>query len=234
MKDLKKIILLSIIPVLLTIFFLVQFTVPSVKEYFRLKEKINNEKIAINELEKNINILKRNQALLSELNKLNAELTGFDIEFPSNFKDEILLIDLEIFADETVNKIMRVETMPARKVNIIDPEQQEKQDVRRRRTSRNKEEKPQPVTIMEKPIEINSVAYYNEIIDFISFLENYQRKVNIQGIYTDVFNPDKENPNPRIELKIKGSVYKSTVNKIPEPVESPAPSDNTTTVNDQS
>jgi hypothetical protein len=64
-------------------------------------------------------------------------------------------------------------------------------------------------------MEITTVAYYNQIIDFIKYLENYQRKINIDSISTKVFEQDKLRPNPRVELKINGSIYKSTVNDLP-------------------
>ncbi len=213
MNNLKKIILLSLIPTFLTVFFVAKFTIPSVKQYFKLKEQIDSEKIVIKEIKSNIKVLKANKMLLDKLNRLKAELTGFDVEFPSELKDEILLIDLEMFANKTINKIFKVRSMPEVEVKITDPSKQKTENKNRSRRTVNKPEEVKPVTIMQKPLEINTVAYYNEIIDFVTFLEDYQRKVNIEGIYTNVFNEDKDMPNPRVELNIKGNIYKSTVNK---------------------
>ncbi len=84
---------------------------------------------------------------------------------------------------------------------------------RKKEGKKKNQEETQPVTIMEKPFEITTVAYYNEVIEFVSFLEDYQRKVNIDSVFTEVFNDDKNKPNPRVELKIKGSVYKSKLNQ---------------------
>lgn len=211
MTDLKKLILMSLIPAILTIFFVVKFTVPAVKEYLSLKKQIKTEKSAIKNVKSNIQALKTNKILQEKLNKFNDKLTGFDVEFPEEFKDEILLIDLEIFADETLNKILKVRSLPEKQIKIIDPLKVEPKNKRPCRKIAEQEE-IKPVTIMEKPLEINTVAYYSEIIDFVTFLENYQRKINIEGIYTSVFGEDKNSSNPRIEVKIKGSIYKSTVN----------------------
>ncbi len=213
MKSPKKIIFLSLIPTFLTIFFIVQFTIPSIKEYLKLKKQIKQEKQLIKETKSNIKVLKANQTLLHKLNRLNSELTGFDEEFPKKYRDEILLIDFEIFADKAVNRIFKVRSLPEVHVKIIDPSKPQVETKKRSRRITKEPEQVKPVTIMEKPLEISTVAYYNEIIDFINFLEDYQRKVNIEGIYTNAFNQDKSNPNPRVELNIKGSVYKSRINK---------------------
>lgn len=214
MDSLKKLILMSLIPALLTIFFVVKFTIPSVKTYFELKKDIKKETIAINDLKTNIESLKANQALISKLEGLNSELIGFDVEFPKEFGDEILLIDLELFADEAVNRILKVRSMPEADVEIIDPSKVGEKK-KKRASRRGKEEKKDkgPVSIMEKPLELATVAHYKEIIEFVNFLENYQRKINIQGIYTDVFNDDRKVSDPRVHLKIKGSIYKSEIRK---------------------
>jgi len=217
MNNLRKIILMSLIPVLLTIFFIVQFTVPSVKEYFNLKKEIKSEKTEIKDIKSNLERLNANKKLVSKLNGLNIELADFDTEFPSTFKDAILLIDLEMFADKTINHIVRVISKPEKTIDIIDPSSPKKKNRRRRRRNNNKEKAVPPVTVIEKPFELSTVAYYNQIIDFVTFLEDYQRKIDIQSIYTQVFSEDKDNPNPKVELKIKGNIYKSIINnKISE------------------
>ena len=216
MNNLKKIIFMSLIPTVLTIFFVVQFTIPAVKKYLNIKEELKQEKLTFENTKINIKKLKANKQLLNELNKLNTELIGFNVEFPSRFKDEILLIDLEIFANESVNRIVELKSLREKEVEIITPEKEAEKNAEKNKRRRRvkKEEIKLPVQIIEKSFEINTVAYYNEIINFVKFLESYQRKINISSISAKVFNDDKENINPRIELKIQGSVYKSIINDI--------------------
>ncbi len=219
MNSLKKLILMSLIPAILTIFFVIKFTIPSVKTYFELKKDIKKEILIINDLKTNIESLKANKTLLDKLKEINSELVGFDVEFPKEFGDEILLIDLELFADEAVNKILTVKSLPEAEVEIIDPSRiGEKKKKRTSRRAKNEQKEKGPVTIIEKPMELSTVAHYKEIIEFVSFLENYQRKVNIQGVYTDVFNDDRSTSDPRVHLKIKGSIYKSEVKKPQTPL----------------
>ncbi|HSA05583.1 MAG TPA: hypothetical protein P5556_00230 [Candidatus Gastranaerophilales bacterium] len=213
MNSLKKIIFLGLIPVFLTAFFIVQFTIPGVKEYFKLEKQIKSENMAIEELQNNVEGLRKNKKLLNALNKLNTELADYEIEFPSEFKDEILLVDLELFANESVNKITKVTSQSEKEIDINNPlKQSVKKKTRNSKKQKNEEEKPL-ISIMEKTFEINTIAYYSEVIDFISFLENYQRKIYIEGIHTEVFSDDKSRLNPRVELIIKGSIYKSAVNE---------------------
>ena len=172
MNNLRKIILMSLIPALLTIFFIVQFTMPSVKEYFNLKKEIKSEKAAIKDIKINLEKLNMNKKLVNKLNELNIELAGFDTEFPSTFKDEILLIDLEMFADKTINHIVKVASKPIKNVEIIDSSKPKIKNTGYRKTEK---QEILPVTVIEKPFELSTVAYYNQIIDFVTFLEDYQR-----------------------------------------------------------
>jgi len=212
MNNLKKIIFLSLIPAFLTIFFIVKFAMPATQEYFDLKKQIKLEKAGIKVTKSSIESLQANKTLANNLKKLDTQLLNFDVEFPAEFRDEILLIDIEMFADQAINRIVKLESMNAKRFKITTPEDEKKKKKRKRRKSKINEE-THPVTIMEKPFEISTVAYYNEVIDFVSFLEDYQRKVNISSVFTEVFNDDRNKPNPRVELRIKGSVYKSKLNE---------------------
>ncbi len=209
MNNLKKLIILSIIPVILTIFFVIKFSIPSVQEHLTLKKSIKAEKTALKNTKNNIKTLKENKKLSAKLNKLNSKLAAFEVEFPDQFKDEILLIDLEKFANKTTNRIIKLESQRGKELKIIDPEEEKLGKKKRRR---KEPASVPPVKIIEKPFEISTIAYYNEIIDFITFLENYQRKINIEGIYTKVFDDDKDSSNPKVELTIKGYTYKSVIN----------------------
>ncbi len=213
MNDSKKIIIMCLIPTVLTILFIVLFTVPAVKEYFKLSKQIEQKKLAIKNTKVIVEMLKANKGIANELEKINTQLIGFDVEFPTEFRDEILLIDLEIFANEAINRIVGLQTFAEREVEIIDPNEDPKE---RKRKKLKKEQELPPVQIIQKPFDINTVAYYSELIDFVDFLETYQRKVNIEGITAKIFNDDNQNPNPRIDLTIKASTYKSIINNARE------------------
>lgn len=210
MDNTKKIILMCTIPVVLTILFIVLFTVPAVSQYFDLTAKIKKHEKIIKSTKSSISLLKSNKKLADDLEKLNTELIGFDIEFPQAYQDEVLLIDLEVFANQSMNRIVELKSMSEKKIEIKNPEEENKKKKRRRK----REKVVPPLEIMEKPFNINTVAYYNEIIDFVKFLESYQRKVNIRGITAQIFSEDKENINPRVEMKIAASSYKSIINDV--------------------
>lgn len=214
MDNTKKTILMCLIPVALTIFFIVQFTVPAISKYFNLNKQIEQEKVAIKNIKSKLNLLRANKSMAQELERLNTELIGFDVEFPSDFRDEILLIDFEIFANEAVNRIVGIKTSVEQEVEIIDPNAVP--DNKKMASRRKKEEPVKPVRIIEKTFDVNTVAYYNELIDFVKFLENYQRKINIKSITAEIFDDDSENPNPRIDLQIQASAYKSVINNKEE------------------
>ncbi|OGI02168.1 MAG: hypothetical protein A2Y25_04830 [Candidatus Melainabacteria bacterium GWF2_37_15] len=215
MKDLKKIIFMCSVPVLLTIIFIVWFTVPAISECFGLNKQITKEKLSIKTLQGNVEKLRVNKRLANELDKLNAELAGFDIEFPQEFRDEIFLIDLEIFANEATNRIVELQSSSEKNIEITAPNAKPTTKKTRKRTD-SKDEELLPVQIIEKPFDINTVAYYNEIISFVKFLESYQRKININGISAKIHKDDSESLNPKIEMRIAASVYKSVITEIKE------------------
>jgi len=213
MNNTKKIVILCLVPAILTIFFIVGFTVPAVNQYFKLSKQIEQKKLAIKNTKATVEMLKANKNLAKELERINTQLIGFDVEFPTEFRDEILLIDLEIFASEAVNRIVGLQSFSEREMEIIDPK--ETPEERKKKKLKKDPEMP-PVQIIEKPFDINTVAYYSELIDFVDFLETYQRKVNIDSISAKIFNDDNQNPNPRIALTIKASTYKSIANNARE------------------
>ncbi len=216
MKNLKKILILSIILAILTAFFVTRFTVPSVHKFMDLKKELAQEKIDINSLKANIENLKQNKLLENNLKKINRDLENYDIEFPPEFEGEVLLIDLETFSNESLNKMLSLQLLAERETNYATPDEEKAKTKSSESNKAKQAEKPvSPVVIMEKPLEITTVAYYSQIIDFIKHIESYQRKVNIDSISTKVFEQDKMRPNPRVELKINGSIYKSTINDLP-------------------
>jgi len=215
MKDLRKIVLMCLIPVLLTIIFIACFTVPAITQYMGLTKKINQEKSSIKETQSRVEELRANKKLANELAKLNTALAGFDVEFPEEFRDEIFLIDLEIFANEAVNRIVQLQSSSEKNIEITDPNAPETAKKSKKR-AQVKDEELLPVQIIEKSFDINTVAYYSEIINFVRFLESYQRKINISGISAKIFKDDTESLNPKIEIKIAASVYKSVINEIKE------------------
>jgi hypothetical protein len=222
MKNLKKILILSIILAILTVFFVMRFTVPSVQKFMSLKKELAQEKSDISTVKASIEDLKQNKLLENSLKKMDIELKDFDSEYPSEFSGEILLIDLETFAQESLNRMLSLQLLTEKETNFATPDEEKAKtqsgQASAESTTRVKVEKPvPPLMIMEKPIEITTVAYYSQIVDFITYLENYERKINIDSVSTKVFDQDKAHPNPRVELKINGSIYKSVINNVPPP-----------------
>lgn len=219
MKNLKKIVILSILLAILTVFFIMRFTVPSVQKAMDLKKELAQAKTDVSTVKTSIENLKQNKLLKKKLTQLNNELEDFDIEFPTEYGSEVLLIDLETFTHESMNRIFALQLFTEKETNYATPEEEQSKTNTRQTVAQkaktNKSASPAPpVLIMEKPIEIKTVAYYNQIIDFIKYLENYQRKINIESISTAVFDQDKARPNPRVELKINGNIYRSAINPI--------------------
>ncbi len=215
MTSSKKIFLIGLIPVILIVCFIVLVVTPSVENYFEIQEQVKAEKTEIENTKTLIVGLKNNVKTFKQIEELNKELADFSIEFPEFFEDEIVLIDFEQFAVMTTNKILVLNSKKEQEIKIRNPEKEKAaKKKKKKRKKKNQPEEIPLVRIIEKPFELKTVAYYNEVIDFINLLDSYQRKVVIKGISAKIFKEDKENPNPRVELVIKGSTFKSVIQKI--------------------
>jgi hypothetical protein len=210
----KKLILYSLIPVALTLFFIFQFTLPSLNGFMELIKLIKAEKESIAGLEGRIAVLKSNKTTQKKLESLNEDLASFDVEFPKNFNDEILLIDLEQFSNVSSAKIMEISSKKDNLMDLQKSEEPSKTEKKSKRIRCSKKVKQAPlVQVFEKQYMLKTLSYYTKLIEFVSYLESYQRKININGIKAQIFNDDKAIPDPRLSAEIEGSIYKSEVNE---------------------
>ena len=215
MKNSKKTILITLLPAVLTLYFISQVLVPAIGNYKDLREKFNETKILYKETQAKIEQLQNNKKLLKETAELNNQVADFDIQIPSEFEDEFFLVDLGKFSIDTQTKILSLNSKKEKAVEIINPnDEQNKISTKNKKKKRKKqEEQPaSPLTIYEKSFEIKTLGNYNQIINFVSILENYQRKFIINGVSAQISKNDETNPNPKIELTIEGSTFKSTKN----------------------
>jgi len=214
MKNSKKTILITLIPAVLTVYFISQVLFPAIENYKDLREKFNETKNTCKEAQAKIEELQNNKKLLKETEELNNQVADFDVQLPSAFQDEFFLVDLGKFSINTATQIIALDSKKEKEFAISNPNiDQNKISKNNRRSSRKQEAPPLlPLSIYEKPFEIKTLGHYNEIINFVSRLENYQRKFIINGVSAQISKNDEKNPNPKIELTIEGSTFKAVKN----------------------
>ena len=217
MKKNKKILLIILLPVALTMYFIFWVLVPSIQNYNDLGKKVKQTEMTCKTTLEQVEKLKNNKMLLEDIEELDKTIADFGIQLPSEFEDEFLLVDLSMFSIDTKTKIHSLNAKTEKAIEI------KKEEVQRKSRRRKKEENPVfPLTVYEKPFEFKIVGKYNDTIAFINALENYQRKFIISGVSAQISKSDEKNPNPRIELTINGSSYKAVDNPSffqPEPEE---------------
>lgn len=218
MKNSKKTILITLIPAVLTLYFAVQVLLPEIYKYNDLREQYDETKNTYKETQTNIELLRNNKKLINETDELNKQIADFDIQVPSEFEDEFFLVDLEKFSINTSTKILSLDSKKEKEFEInISSEEKDKSSKKTKKNTKKenkkKKEKPiPPVNVYEKSFEIKTLGHYNQIINFVSCLELYQRKFIINGISAEISKNDENNPNPKIELTIEGSTFKAVNN----------------------
>lgn len=215
MKNSKKTILISLIPAALTLYFISQVLFPAIGNYNDLREKFNEAKNLYKETQASIEQLQNNKKLLKETEELNNQVADFDIQIPSEFEDEFFLVDLGKFSIDTITTIISLDSKNEKAFEISNPNIDQDKSSKKKQKSKRKKKEEQPIyplTIYEKPFEIKTLGHYNQIINFVSCLENYQRKFIINGVSAQISKNDAKNPNPKIELTIEGSTFKAVKN----------------------
>jgi Tfp pilus assembly protein PilO len=216
MNNSKKTILITLIPAVLTLYFISQVLFPAIGNYNALREKFNETKAIYQETQAKIEQLQNNKKLLKETEELNNQVADFDIQMPPEFEDEFFLVDLDKFSITTETKIISLNSKKEKEIeiNISNGEKDKNKTSGKKKKSKKKKAEQQifPLTIYEKPFEIKTQGHYNQVISFVSSLENYQRKFIINGVSAQISKNDDKNPDPKIELTIEGSTFKAVKN----------------------
>jgi len=214
MKNSKKTILITLIPAALTLLFITQVLFPAIQNYNDLRNKFIETKNTYKETQIRVEQLQNNKKILTEIAELNNQVTDFDIQIPSEFEDEFFLVDLGKFSINTATKIIALDSKTEKAFEINNPNDDKNKASKKSKSKRKKQEEQPvyPLIIYEKPFEIKTLGHYNKIINFVSCLENYQRKFIINGVSAEISKNDEANPNPKIELKIEGSTFKAVKN----------------------
>lgn len=217
MKNSKKSILITLIPAVLTLYFITQVLFPAISNYSDLRGKYNDTKAEYQDTNTKIEQLKNNKKILNNIDELNNQVADFDVQVPPDFEDEFFLVDLEKFSINTATKILSLNSKREKVFEIRSPDSdKDKTSKKKKKKSKKKQDKKTdlPLTIYEKPFEIKTLGHYNQIINFVNCLEIYQRKFIIDGVSAEISQSDESNPNPKIELTIEGSTFKAVENTV--------------------
>ncbi|OGI02655.1 MAG: hypothetical protein A2104_08665 [Candidatus Melainabacteria bacterium GWF2_32_7] len=210
MSKSRKIILISLLPVLLTVVFIIYAVMPAIGNLNKLKSDLETEKQALSETQCKLDSLRQNKKLLKEVQKLRNKLADFEMRVPSEDDLAILFVDLGKFSSNFNVRVFSVSSSPEKPVKIIDPKQQEPEENKKSKRNKEKETQELPVSLFAIPLEIKVIGYYPDIMKFISTLENYQREIVIDGISISNSIKDKDTIKPKVELTIDCTIYKLT------------------------
>ena len=208
MNKSKKIILISLLPLFLTLAFLLNMLIPSIMKMAKAREELVSERQTYNQTRQQIATLKNDNSIFLAVEELKDKLSDFDIKVPENDESAVLLIDLDKFAAAQGIKIMSIVAKPETPDEIIDPAKKKAEEEAAKNGVKVKKAEILPVSLTEIPVEITVLGYYSDILKFINSLEKYQRQIVINGITATYFPKDKDKPSPHVEMIIECKIYK--------------------------
>ena len=209
MQSSKRILLISLLPGLITIVFIIYIVVPAIGRMNTAKENLLSERTDYASIQAKISSFKSDTALLNKVQQLKDELPDFDIKVPQKDELAILLYDTEKFAKNKKVKISSLTTKTPKSIEIID----NKAKTNTSNSQKKKKTDDAPAKLIEIPIEIVVIGYYPDILQFIGSIENYQRKIMVNGVSIQNFSEDKDKGVPRVQMTIDCSVYTFYINK---------------------
>lgn len=198
----KKILILSIIPVILTLIFIIYIVVPTVSRLNVLNNELRQEQISYKESKSKLDGFNADKAILKSINELKEQLANFDINVPAEDDLSILLIDLEKFGEPLNVKVISMNTKPEEEKDLIIKSK------KKPKSSNTNKKKKVFSPLFAIPVEVSAVGYYQDILGFINILENYERKITINSVKVENYKEDKEIETPRVQMTIDAIIYK--------------------------
>jgi len=202
MDKTKKILLLSIAPVFLTLIFILYIVAPTVQKLNEVNDKLKQEKTSYNEVKSELDKYVNDKSLFKSTQDLQRKLGNFDIEIPPDDDVSILLIDLGKFAESLNVRITSLDSRPESAKEIVNPNK--KQTGLTTSTANQTGSSP----LYSIPLDISAVGYYNNILNFINILEKYERVILINNLSVENYKEDKDTTNPRVQMTINCEIFK--------------------------
>jgi Tfp pilus assembly protein PilO len=182
----EKLILIGVVPwivVILLVFFLVM---PSIKGNFEKTNTLIEKELELETLEIQVNKAKDTEDIEKEIALLKVSLLGFNQEFPEEENLEVLYVDIQtainklnsLFDKLAVSKEKAVK-FPKNFFDFMDPSS--KKDKTKKKKKKKKKGGP-PASLYKKTIKLNYVGEYQDIIDFLYYLDNYYRFIELENI----------------------------------------------------
>jgi Tfp pilus assembly protein PilO len=196
----KKILILSLIPVLLTLIFILYIVIPTVSQLNTVNKEFKQEKISYDDTKSRLDSLNGDRVMLKKIEETKEKLANFDINVPTEDDLSILLIDLEKFGETFNVKVIGMNTKPEEERELSSNSK------KKTRNSNNKKTVFSPLYTI--PLEISAVGFYQDILGFVNILENYERKITINSVKIENYKEDKEVAYPRVQMTIDAAVYK--------------------------
>lgn len=201
----KKIILISFLPIIFTVLFALYAMIPAIESMNKTKITLKEETDSLALLNGKIADAKNNKANLKIVEKLKEKLGNFSEQTSYDYDSALMVFDGEKIAQLSGVKLVNF--------NIRNEQEGKEEDAdaikRRNQNATNPNEKKteeKPLAILTyTPADIVITGSYLEIIDFITNIESYQRKITVDNIE---IKRSKDKKSEKIEATLNCKFYK--------------------------
>ncbi len=214
MKKSQKIVLISFIPAVLTLVFILYVLMPTLGEKGIYNHKLESKREEILIAKQKLEKAKATQELHQKIIELQKELGGFDLRVPEQQELAMFLIDLEKFADRSNVQVVGLDVRPEKVLAIKDPKKEAEKAKNKKRRRKKQQEEELPVKVWEVPIEIKLIGFYPDIIKFMNKAEKYQRLISTSGIIVKDHEKDSQKRFPRVKMTITANIYRMVEQEI--------------------
>lgn len=206
MNKSNKFLLLSFLPVILTVIFVLYVLIPSFDSLKNAKSDFADNSTKLNELKNKVAGAKNNKENLLVIQKLSQKLANFEQQVSEDYDSALLVFDSEKLADLSKVQLLSF--------SIKDELSEEELPILTKNNSPSSTlPKAKLTELVSIPVEINIQGNYLRVIDFIINVESYQRKININTL--EIKRAEKSSKD-KIQARLNCSFYKVKKNKALE------------------
>jgi len=218
-KNSQKLLIISLLPAFLALLFIMLVVFPAISNLNEIKQNLKTEKDTSNELKEKINTLQKKNAGLKRVQQLRIDLKDFNTRFPIKDDTEIVLYDFQKLAGISGIKITDwkankdLQTIDINESDLKSKNTSQQSDESKPRKRKNAQEGT-TLKISTISVTLNIVGFYDNILNFMEKIENYQRKALIEDISVENYKKISGINNTPVEMIVSFKIFKQNLQEV--------------------
>jgi len=215
----KKLLIISLLPAFLALLFIMLVVFPAISNLNEIKQNLKTEKDASAEFKEKISALQEKNVDLKRVQQLQIDLKDFDARFPLKDDTEIVLYDFQKIAGATGTKITEwkankdLQTIDINENELKNKKTSQQSDESKPRKRKNTQEGT-TLKMSTISVTLNVVGFYDNILNFMEKIENYQRKALIEDISVENYKKIPGINHTPVEMIVSFKIFKQNLQEV--------------------